>query len=507
VFSEMNMESAVLPDYHHIVFDEAHNLEAAATDHLSVEITFSRINQVLTRLYRPHRRKKGGTGLAASIKAQLASESGKGPKELMEKCDSNCDAIIHAVDDALHFVMPFFESLGTLLPASDRNGQVRFTEGKKIEKVWQPADAAKVALISSLAKVMRASENTIENMREMPSGSITYLRDFQRELEGVVVWIKEVVGDIEFVLAGTESNYVYWIEKVHPRQGGSAAKAAPLSIAEIMNDQVYARKRSCVFSSATLTIRNNFKFLSGRLGINRISPEKLETFQAPSPFDYDEQCVVAVPTFLAEPNQGQGDKYIEGLSSMLAEVYRLTEGRGMALFTSYRMLQGCHKQLQQSMKGDGITILAQGQSGSREHITTLFKNDIHSVLLGTHSFWEGVDVVGESLSCLTIARLPFGVFTDPIIAARCEKLESEGKDPFLHYSLPSAVIRFKQGFGRLIRSRQDKGLIIVADRRVVAKRYGSIFLQSIPTHTESFNDRSEFLDMVEHFFRNNINRA
>jgi len=172
----------------------------------------------------------------------------------------------------------------------------------------------------------------------------------------------------------------------------------------------------------------------------------------------------------------------------------------MALFTSYRMLRDCFGALQQSMQGDGITLLGQGESGSRESITSLFMRDIHSVLLGTHSFWEGVDVAGEALSCLVIARLPFSVFTDPIVEARCEQLEAEGKSAFMHYQLPSAVIRLKQGFGRLIRSRTDRGVVLIADRRVVAKRYGRIFLDSLPVAAESFRDAGECLDAVEAFF-------
>ena len=160
----------------------------------------------------------------------------------------------------------------------------------------------------------------------------------------------------------------------------------------------------------------------------------------------------------------------------------------------------CYNILQKKLLGDGINVLAQGESGSREGITARFMRDIHSVLLGTHSFWEGVDVVGESLSCLTIARLPFAVFTDPIVEARCEQIEQEGKGAFMHYSVPNAVIRFKQGFGRLVRSASDRGLVIIADRRVATKRYGKVFLDSLPTETRVFTDRENFLQEVEAFF-------
>ncbi|MHC4870745.1 MAG: helicase C-terminal domain-containing protein [Planctomycetota bacterium] len=500
VFAEMNMESSVLPEYRHIVFDEAHNLEAAATDHLSVEIAFYRIMQVFNRLYRPAKRKKGGTGLAPSILGSLSADSCSVSDELAGMAEDRCEAIIKSVDASVRLVLPFFESMADVLPQKKGTAQVRFAEGMKRPSLWDAVTGSKEPLVSSMANIMRNAEALIDIFKEIQSGAVPYLREFQRELEGVTQWLKEIISDIEFVLAGSEANYVYWIESAQHKQGGACAKAAPLSIAELMNDQVYARKRSCAFCSATLTVRNNFKFLSGRLGIDRIADDRIIKMQAESPFDYDEQCLVAVPSFLPEPNYKGSEDYIHELSQLQGDIYRITQGRGMALFTSYHMLKTCYENLQEILKGDGLTILAQGQSASREHITAVFKRDIHSILLGTHSFWEGVDVAGEALSCLTIARLPFAVFTDPIIQARCEQLEAEGKDSFMHYSLPSAVIRFKQGFGRLIRSRSDRGVVVIADRRIISKRYGRIFIDSLPTQAETFKSAEDLLENVEDFF-------
>jgi DNA polymerase III epsilon subunit family exonuclease len=511
VFAELNMESAVLPPYGHIVFDEAHNLEDAATDHLTVEVTQARLFQVLGRLYRPRKRgrpggrgargARAGTGLAASILAALGSDASKAPEELGGLLEKHCDAILKNVEAAQERVKPFLQALAKVLPGRKAVTRQRFAAEKKLDSVWQPIEESKVALVAALAQVMRPSESAVEALREMPPGSIPYLRDYQRELEAVVQWLREVIADTEFVLAGTETNYVYWVERTSNTRGGALACAAPLSIAELMHDQVYARKRACVFSSATLTVRDRFDFLAGRLGIDRIAPDRLVTLQAPSPFDYDEQCLVAVPTFLPEPGgQGEGGQYVEDLSNLLSHVYRASQGRGLSLFTSYAMLKACYKLLEEALLGDGIAVLAQGESGSREGITARFMRDVHSVLLGTHSFWEGVDVVGEALSCLTIARLPFAVFTDPIVEARCEQVEAQGKGAFMHYSVPNAVIRFKQGFGRLIRSRNDRGLVIIADRRVVAKRYGQVFLDSLPTEAVVYNDRTAFLEDLEAFF-------
>ena len=274
--------------------------------------------------------------------------------------------------------------------------------------------------------------------------------------------------------------------------------AAPVEGGPLLFDQLYQRKRSVVFCSATLTVKNRFDFLARRLGISLIPPERLSSFNAGTPYDYRRQCLVVAPVFLPEPGTKDGD-YARDLAVFLSEVFRRTQGRGMALFTSYDMLSRAADILEEELLGDGIGLLAQGRSGSRENITAIFKRGNRSVLLGTHSFWEGVDVAGDALSCLAIARLPFGVQADPIIEARCEKVEADGGNAFMDYSLPSAVIRFRQGFGRLIRSRTDRGVAIVADRRVIVKRYGQWFRDSLPVGTEAYSDREKLLDDIEDF--------
>ena len=498
VFAELNMESSVLPEYRHVVFDEAHNLEGVATDHLSVEISHSRLLQICLRLFRTRRGKKGGTGLVPGILFNLNADACTAPEDLAKSAVDRATSLMNSVDGAIASLEPFFIELGRQFSGRG-DDKIRFSAGAKLPRHWATIMTTKESMVAALAGVMRGIEALVEIMAEIPSGTVPYLRDSQRELEAVGLWIKEAIGDVEFVLAGTEANYVYWIEPASQANGGALAMAAPISVAELLNDQVYSRKRSCIFSSATLSVRDSFDFIESRLGINKIAAERLLTLRAPTPFNYDEQCLVLVPTFLEEPTGGNAE-YEKGISRLMAEVYRRTQGRGLMLFTSYSMLQACHEKLMEEMRGDGYLLLAQGMSGSREQITATFIRDIHSILLGTHSFWEGVDVVGESLSCLTIARLPFSVFKDPVFEARCEQLEAAGQDAFMNYSVPMAVIRFRQGFGRLIRSRNDRGIVIIGDRRVFTKRYGRVFLDSLPTKATAIRSPVEMLVAVDDFF-------
>jgi len=191
--------------------------------------------------------------------------------------------------------------------------------------------------------------------------------------------------------------------------------------------------------------------------------------------------------------------YAAALGQLLADVFRRTRGRGLALFTSYDMLQRAAAVVQRELADSGLPLLIHGESGSREALLEAFRADGSAVLLGTQSFWEGVDVVGEALTCLVGARRPFAVFTDPVVEARCEQLEAEGQGAFHGYSLPNAVIKLRQGFGRLIRSRRDRGIVILADRRIVARGYGQWFRRSLPAPVRAVPDRPQLLALIDAF--------
>lgn len=497
VFADLNSKNPSLPPHDCLIFDEAHNLEDAATSHLSVELSQMRATIALSRLHRPGR-KGASTGLLASVESSLGSGACQADDDLVDMARGLIADIRDGVDESMAAMEPFFLALETVLSSKKSGDSARFDAERKRTAVWEPVETARIGLFAAMAKALHGLEGLAGCLREMKKGDIPYHTEFMRDLDASAQWIREITEDAQFVLEGASGDYVYWIERCGSRAGGVRAWAAPVAVGELLHDQVYEKRRTVVFCSATMTVKGKFDFLARRLGIDLIEPQRLITLNAGTPFDYKSQCMVMTPMFLPEPGEA-GGTYAKELAILLSEVFRRTDGRGMALFTSYDMLTTVADLMESELLGDGINLLAQGRSGSRESITSIFKRGNRSVLLGTHSFWEGVDVVGDALSCLVIARLPFAVQTDPIVEARCERTEKEGDNAFLKYSLPSAVIKFRQGFGRLIRSRRDRGVVILADRRVVAKRYGQMFRDSLPTSTDSYPDREEFLDAVEEF--------
>ncbi|MDR3210749.1 MAG: hypothetical protein LBU79_02385 [Planctomycetota bacterium] len=497
VMADLNSHLPTLPDYQQLIFDEAHNVEDAVTNQFTVELTHNAFTIPLQRLHRAGR--KTPTGLLSGIAAGLAGSTL--PEGFAGSAGEVIESTREAVYRALQKVEPFFLTLEAVL-ANRKTGQsARYTALDKRPDLWAEVEKSRIALFVEIAAILHGLEALVTLIQELDDGSLPYQMEHGRELSAAVQGLRELTNDTVFVLDAASPDYVYWLERTGQKAGYVRAVAAPVAVGALLYEQLYQKKDSVVFCSATLTVKGKFDFMAQRLGVSLINKERLVTFNAGTPYDYHRQCLVLVPVFLPEPGEKDGS-YAEELGYFLSDVYRRTEGRGMALFTSYEMLSRVSDIMEGEFLGEGINLLTQGRSGSRESITAIFRRGNRSVLLGTHSFWEGVDIVGDALSCLAIARLPFGVQTDPVVAARCEQVEREGGNAFTDYSLPSAVIRFRQGFGRLIRSREDRGVAIIADRRVAVKRYGQWFRDSLPTQMENFTDRESLLDAIGMFLGN-----
>ena len=261
---------------------------------------------------------------------------------------------------------------------------------------------------------------------------------------------------------------IYWVE-AQPDGRQLALNAAPLHIGALMERYLWHEKTAVILTSATLTTTGEFDYMRGRL-----AAEDAYELALGSPFDYETASLVYLINDIPEPSDRYGHQ--RAVEQGLISLCRATGGRALVLFTSYSQMEQTSLAIAPALAKDDITVLEQKRGTSRHSLLETFRTTDRTVLLGTSSFWEGVDVPGEALSVLAIVKLPFGVPSDPIIAARSETFE----DPFSQYSLPEAILRFRQGFGRLIRTQYDRGIVAVFDRRLLTKRYGRLFIESLP---------------------------
>ena len=498
VFSEIALDSVVLPNYAHLVFDEAHNLEDVATDYLGCEVDHWSVRRVVQRLLRRDRG-RAERGLLPSIRYRLK----KGRETGLTDSEKHLDKLI--VDTYPHVeavgtrLKSFLQAIAEVFAASGTSGDaIRYDAEHRDPQVWAAVESEKKGLVSVIGK-LRVELGRIAELLEAPGErSFPYRTDSVYDLGGVRESLDQVERDTEFLVAGDDKAFVYWVE----RYGHSTARyriaAAPVRVGPRLNELLYDCKDTIVFTSATLSAAGKFDFLKDRIGLDQLGPDRLLEEDVGSPFDYDRQMLVCVPAFMPEPDR-ESREFTAHVERLLIEIFQASGGRGLALFTAYSMLNGVYPRLKAALEAEQILVLGQGIDGDRRAITRMFRRETSSVLLGTDSFWEGVDVPGEALSCLVVVKLPFAVHTAPVVQARCEEVESRGLNPFIHYTLPSAVIRFKQGVGRLIRSKTDFGVVAVLDKRVLTRRYGHSFLRSLPTSHRTCVNPRHMCDMIRAF--------
>jgi ATP-dependent DNA helicase DinG len=298
----------------------------------------------------------------------------------------------------------------------------------------------------------------------------------------------------------SKKNLIFWTEQIRLKRGEIFVRyiSTPLEISGIMQEAVFKRYRSLVFTSATLTVEGNFEFWKSRVGLSGFTYREVKEYMFPSPYDFENNVLLCIPENVPQPNN---EGYEEFLADFISEALRISGGRALVLFTSYRMLRNTLAMVRERFgeKDSGIHILVQGED-DRTRLLDKFKFDLNSVLFATDSFWEGIDAPGKALEMVIICRLPFKVPTEPVILARMEELEVSGSNSFLSLSLPDAIIRLRQGFGRLIRSHSDRGVIVILDSRLVTKNYGRFFLSSLPLTRRIISSPEKILEGILYFF-------
>jgi len=498
VFAELGMESAVLPQYVHLVFDEAHNIEDVATDYLGCEVDRFGVTRLTHRLIR---RERSGPerGLLPSIRYRMK----KGRETRLIEAEEALDQLIlytygnvAEVEDRLR---SFLDAVGEVFEATRKSeDSLRYDAAHRNPQRWAAVESEKGGLVAAIGELRKQLERIGEGLEALAERDFPYRADSVYDLKGLRESLQEVEQTLDFLVAADDAGFVYWIERFGRKDPLYRIAAAPIRIGPKIKELLYDRKETIIFTSATLSAAGKFDFLKDRIGLDQVEPARLRQEDVGSPFDYRRQMLVLVPSFIEEPDRDEKG-FSGSVAKLLIEVFRASSGRGLGLFTSYAMLNEAYPKLKAALEAERILVLGQGIDGERRAITRTFQRDINSVLLGTDSFWEGVDVPGESLSCLVLVKLPFAVHTDPIVQARCEEVESRGRNAFTHYTLPGAVIRFKQGVGRLIRLKTDFGVVCVLDRRVLTRRYGEQFLRSLPTGYRTCTSPRHMCDMIRAF--------
>ena len=428
----------ILPDYDAVIFDEAHMLESVASEHFGISASSGQVDYTLNKLFNDH------TNKGLLVTQAFGSNALIGMQKEVLACRTAAD----------HFFSEIHE-----WRMSQREGNGRVLQPELFENTLSPT-------LKSLAVRLRTHSKQIENETERQD--FVAAADRLNGLAGQVSsWVDQLVPES-----------VYWADSNITRRGNPVVNvsAAPVDIAPLLREHLFGKTRSVILTSATLAVgkRASFDFFKSRIGLTQS-----ESLQLGSPFNYREQAKLILVEGMPDPTQ-QKERYDQACSAMIRRYVAKTDGHAFVLFTSYDMVRRVARDLTPWLARRNLALYSQADGGQRSQLLERFKANPRGVLLGVASFWQGVDVPGDALQNVIITRLPFSVPDHPLLQAKLEAIRESGGNPFMDYQLPEAIIKFKQGFGRLIRTSQDRGMVVLLDPRVTTKFYGRQFLESLP---------------------------
>jgi len=466
--------TAILPPFQRLIFDEAHNIEKSATSYFSESFSRFSLGKYLARLFRTRR----GKNLGLLLGLQRVS----GPHH-------NYETIPGQIVEVREQAELLNERAAAVL---ESGGQLRLTD--------PPGDAVEEEVLAPMQELQSRLLSLIDAVAQIVRG----IPEEQRE-EAEVYDVRMVLRRLEAISAMCESfrNFadsperVFYLERRRAADGRPLVRyvATPVDVSDVMAEAVYEPYPTVIFTSATLTVDNSFAFWTGRVGLDPEDSERVRCSAFPSPFDYRTRVLLGVPADAGTPDS---EGFQDFLNAFVREALSISEGKALVLFTSYDMLSRTYEAVRPRLAELGITAFRQGDD-ERSRLLARFNTDTASVLFATDSFWEGIDAPGETLQLVILCKLPFRVPTDPVLVARTEAIRAGGGNPFAELALPEAVMRLKQGFGRLMRRRDDRGAVLIADSRIVHKGYGKVFLSSLPETRTSLKEAALVLEDLERF--------
>ncbi|MHB8587613.1 MAG: helicase C-terminal domain-containing protein [Candidatus Dormibacteraceae bacterium] len=475
LLADAEVGGGLLPEFGHLVVDEAHHLEEAATQGLRQEVDGPGLLALLERLA------TAGGDSTAGLLAELQKQPHLGSSdEAFGRAIPMSLAAGGRVRDLFNLATRW---TGAKLGETERrDDSVRLTPALREDEAWPSMTIAAENAVTALTALDAGLRRAVAGVRDWLGGAEP--DQGIRELEIIRGRLEAAARVLDEGLLSPDVNRVYWFTLVS-RTENLVLRAAPINVGSLLREHVYADRQSAVFTSATLAVGGTFDYFKSRVGLG----SSVEELILPSPFDFLHQALVCLPADFPSPEHETFDRQVE---EVVAAVARRVGGRTLVLFTSHRQLRDVHAALKHRVDLDEILILGQGIDGQRRQVLKSFEEAERPLLLGTASFWEGIDVPGERLSCVIMVRLPFPVPTEPVYAARAEQV----RDGFAQLALPQAALRLKQGFGRLIRRSTDRGAVVILDNRILGRDYGKAFLDVLPPASRFVGPAAQIADRV-----------
>lgn len=492
LLSNASNEKSIFPKSPILIIDEAHNLAKSAYQYFAKETAPWAVSQILEKFYKSGRENFGSLVDISRIVGKRTEWKKDDEKIIINRLSKIEDLIVKTLKINTEFYKEFLNYINLSIRPVDQKYLLK-KRYKPNQDPFQELESYENYL-SNINKIKKEFDTLLVELKNLTIDEQEALKGEYEKLTTQIMELFEVVDNVKFILEPKEANWVYWYEI--PKDIKSLnirIKASPVEVNEEIYNKILKDKYSVIATSATMAVANRFKYFLKTTGFDMVENERLLTKLFQSPFDYENQSSIWVVTYLGKPGNKRHDEKVSELISAINKEFKFGT---LVLTTSYYSIVNLIGNMKNQYRNSKIPLIYQIGSASRSALLKRFKDLRSATLIGTESFWEGVDIPGNSLEMLAMLKLPFAVPNEPIVQAISEKFQKEGKNPFMHYSVPEAIIKFKQGFGRLIRSKNDKGIALFLDNRLSFKQYGKYFLESLPTKVHFVKSKEELIENI-----------
>ena len=465
--TDFDSEYLILPRYDMVIFDEAHNIESVARSYFSVEVSKISFTRLLNRIYQRKNKKKKEKSALIRVEDTVDEKNLEDSEQyiyLLNTLKEEISILQNIGDEYFDEIRKIYET-NTEAPIKKSLNNFEMTKSRFLENLREKKDIFQSKLTDFL-NLMISFNNVIDEEKDKNPEVI----NFNNHLK----MFKAYIDSFKFINSFEDDNYIYWLD-INSKRTNVVLTATPLNIAKKLSTVLFDNLDRLVFASATIVVNGSFDYFKKSLGLDE--EDCIEAI-IKSPFDYNEQMSVYIPSDIQDSENINA--FVSDASRFILNILLKTNGKAFILFTSYTMLNQIYYSISKKLKDKGFEVFLHGDK-PRSQLIKEFKEAENPILFGTTSFWEGVDVQGENLSNVIITKLPFLVPTDPVVSAISKKIEENGGNSFTDFQLPEAIIKFKQGVGRLIRKKTDSGNIFILDNRILKKRYGSLFINALPS--------------------------